>query len=59
MREGWKEVRLGDVADVFSGFAFKSKEMTSSTSGIPLVKIKNVVDRKVSTNFDSYLNLPN
>ncbi|MFV0146618.1 restriction endonuclease subunit S [Empedobacter falsenii] len=55
MREGWKEVKLGDISDIYSGFAFKSKEMTTENNGIPLVKIKNIFDRKVSNEFDSYL----
>lgn len=36
----WQRVRLGDVASVASGFAFKSDEF--QTSGIPVIKIKNV-----------------
>lgn len=56
MLAGWKEVCLGDVADIYSGFAFKSKEMSNSQSlGVPLVKIKNINYRKVSKEFDSYL----
>lgn len=56
MIKGWEESRLGDVADIYSGYAFKSKEMSSSPEeGVPLVKIKNIFDRKVSQHFDSYL----
>ncbi|NOU84242.1 hypothetical protein GC102_00355 [Paenibacillus sp. LMG 31460] len=39
--EGWKEVKLGEVADVLSGFAFKSNDFVDE--GIPVVKIKNIV----------------
>ena len=39
---GWTEVTLGEVAQVRSGFAFKSKDWTDS--GIPVVKIANVKD---------------
>ena len=56
MIEGWREIRLNEIAKIYSGFAFKSKEMTSAPfEGIPLVKIKNIFDRKVSQEFDSYL----
>jgi len=36
----WKEYRLGDVAEVLNGYAFKSEDFR--TSGIPVIKIKNV-----------------
>lgn len=56
MMEGWDEIKLNKIAQIYSGFAFKSKEMTdNSNKGIPLVKIKNIFDRKVSYKFDSYL----
>ncbi len=37
----WKEVKLGDVAEVLSGYAFKTKDFFEE--GIPVVKIKNIV----------------
>lgn len=36
----WKEYNLGDVAGILNGYAFKSDEF--STTGIPVIKIKNV-----------------
>ncbi|MBW4647250.1 MAG: restriction endonuclease subunit S [Kastovskya adunca ATA6-11-RM4] len=36
----WKDIRLGDVAKVISGFAFKSKDF--QPEGIPIIKIKNI-----------------
>lgn len=36
----WPTIRLGDVCRVVPGFAFKSQDWT--TSGIPVVKIKNI-----------------
>ena len=51
----WKKVKLGEVANIFSGYAFKSQDM-NSTGGIPLIKIKNIADFIVSTNCDSFLN---
>lgn len=41
MSREWKEVRLGDVADILSGYAFKSKDFVDE--GIPVIKIKNIV----------------
>ena len=51
----WKKVKLGDVSTIFSGFAFKSKDM-NNIAGIPLIKIKNINNFTVSTVCDSYLN---
>jgi type I restriction enzyme S subunit len=45
---GWSVKRLGDVAKVIPGFAFKSKEWCKE--GIPVIKIKNIVgDLSVDT----------
>lgn len=52
----WKKVKLGDVSDIFSGYAFKSKDMNNNC-GTPLIKIKNINDFIVSTECDSFLNL--
>ncbi len=38
--EGWREVNLGDVAEIFGGFAFKSKDF--SAIGKPVVKITEI-----------------
>ena len=51
----WKKVKLGEVANIFSGYAFKSHDM-NNICGIPLIKIKNITNFIVSTNCDSYLN---
>lgn len=37
--DGWKEVRLDEIAKVVSGYAFKSKDFCDE--GIPVGKIKN------------------
>ena len=37
----WKEYRLGDLADVQNGYAFKSDDFSSF--GVPILKIKNIV----------------
>lgn len=49
----WKKVKLGDYIDVFSGFAFKSKDF--SDSGIPVIKIKNVCPPYISLEDLSYV----
>ena len=36
----WSTIRLGDVAKVISGFAFKSQSFQAV--GIPVIKIKNI-----------------
>jgi len=51
----WEVVKLADIADVFSGYAFKSSDMLTS-EGVPLIKIKNINNRIVSAECDSYLN---
>ncbi|MDD2715256.1 MAG: restriction endonuclease subunit S [Candidatus Wallbacteria bacterium] len=41
----WKECKLGDVAELINGFAFKSEDF--SDRGIPVIKIKNVATGKL------------
>ncbi|MFV0198833.1 restriction endonuclease subunit S [Empedobacter falsenii] len=53
MREGWKEVELGEVCDVINGFAFKSKDFVKE--GIPLVKIKELKDNRLNISDCDYL----
>ena len=60
-RETWLRQPLGDVADVASGYAFKSSEF--GETGIPVIKIKNVrvgyVDlSEVDHVPDNYLDIP-
>ena len=50
----WIECYLEEVASISSGFAFKSNEM-SVESGTPVIKIKNINDRKVYKKTDTYL----
>lgn len=42
----WKKVKLGDIADVQNGYAFKATDM--KTSGIPIIKIKNIQPPNIS-----------
>ena len=45
--------KLHELADVFSGYAFKSKDL--GEKGIPVVKIKNVNEKIVSKQCDQFL----
>ena len=44
MRDGWIETPIGDVAQVLSGFAFKS-ELFNKSEGIPLIRIRDLPKR--------------
>ena len=48
----WREVRLGEVADVFSGFAFSSKDMQNK--GVPIIKIGNIQNKVVLEQCEVY-----
>jgi len=50
----WKEITLGDVAEVQNGYAFKSNEF--SQTGIPVIKIKNVASGRLNFNDVQYYN---
>ena len=53
----WDDKNIGDVAEIYSGYAFKSVDMISNEepNSYPVIKIKNVNDRTVSKECDSYL----
>lgn len=51
----WDYKTLGDVAEIFSGYAFKSADM-NAIEGIPLIKIKNIFGSNVSQQCDTFLN---
>ncbi len=42
--EGWRKARLVDVANVQYGFAFKANQFNSDGDGLPIIRIRNVVD---------------
>lgn len=44
----WSIIKLGDISEVFSGFAFKASNLSSE--GIPILKIANIQDKKVIRN---------
>ncbi len=50
----WEKVPLSNLADIFSGYAFKSSDMSSNT-GAPLIKIANIHDRIVSEECDTFI----
>ena len=45
-KEQWQEVRLGEVAEIVNGYAFKSKEFLNiqQRDSLPIIKIKNVAN---------------
>lgn len=51
----WKKVEIGKIAKVISGFPFKSKDF--QTTGIPVIKIKNIKDEKVVLDESDYVDL--
>lgn len=53
----WKECKLGDVAEVQNGYAFKSKDFKEE-NGIPIIKIKNVSSGKLQMSDTVYYQLP-
>jgi len=48
----FQKVKLGDIAEVQSGYAFKSGSF--STKGIPVIKIKNMASGKIFFDKDAY-----
>ena len=53
MRSEWKTVRLGDMCELKNGYAFKSKDFCSS--GVPVIKIKNVKPNQIICSDFSYI----
>lgn len=53
----WMECKLGDVAEVQNGYAFKSTEFKED-NGIPVIKIKNVASGKLQMSDIAYYQLP-
>jgi type I restriction enzyme S subunit len=56
MKEGWKYVRLGDVATYINGFAFKPDDWSSN--GIPIIRIQNLTDSSRAFNYCSREDVP-
>ena len=55
--EGFEMVKLGDICQLISGYAFKSDSFTTNTSDLRVLKIKNIKDQKVvfDENDDRYV----
>ncbi len=53
MKSEWKKVNLGDYCEIKNGYAFKSKDFC--TSGVPVIKIKNVKPNHIVENEFSYI----
>lgn len=49
----WQSLKVGDVADVLNGYAFKSKDFTDE--GIPVIKIKNIVPPSIELSDVQYV----
>lgn len=52
-KEGWEEVRLGDLIDIQNGYAFKSDEYTDQ--GHFLMRISNVQDGRITLDSPKYV----
>ena len=48
----WERCRLGDLAAVTSGAAFKSAEFNTLEDGLPLIRIRDVGQPKASTYYN-------
>lgn len=53
MASDWTTIRLGDMCEIKNGYAFKSKDFCSS--GVPVIKIKNVKPNKIVESDFSYI----
>ncbi|MBC5626628.1 restriction endonuclease subunit S [Clostridium sp. NSJ-49] len=49
----WRYLKVGDVADVLNGYAFKSKDFIGE--GIPVIKIKNIVPPSIDLSDAQYV----
>ncbi|UFH46900.1 restriction endonuclease subunit S [Flavobacterium galactosidilyticum] len=54
MPHNWKTYKLGEIADVQNGYAFKANELVGE--GIPVIKIKNIISPNVTIEDVSYFN---
>ncbi|MHB9070231.1 MAG: restriction endonuclease subunit S [Sedimentisphaerales bacterium] len=55
--KGWKEEKLANTADIYSGFAFKSSDLTPEDVGYPVIKIAQIQNKKVLKNVEEYFPL--
>ena len=52
--EKWTESKLSQHTEIFSGFAFKSFDMTGFDSGYPIIKIAQIQNKEVLKNVEEY-----
>lgn len=53
--KGWTEIKLGTVAKVISGYAFKSSDFIKE-AGVPAIKIKNIKNGDIDLSECDYVN---
>lgn len=49
MKEGWKYMKLGEVATYINGFAFKPEDWVSE--GLPIIRIQNLTEQSKKFNY--------
>ncbi|MDD4971589.1 MAG: restriction endonuclease subunit S [Paludibacter sp.] len=42
-KEGWKKMKIGEICEIINGFAYDSSLFTDQESGMPLIRIRDVV----------------
>ncbi|MDP4039683.1 MAG: restriction endonuclease subunit S, partial [Candidatus Pacearchaeota archaeon] len=47
--KGWREVELGDICEVLTGFAFKSNLFNEEEKGKPIIRIRDLAKGKSKT----------
>ena len=55
--ESWEEVQLRDACRIQNGFAFKSAEFNTIGSGMPLIRIRDIVRGETKTYFSGEFNI--
>ena len=43
---GWKWVKLGDVCEFLSGFAWRSSQFKNEEIGLPIIRIQNLDSKR-------------
>ncbi len=54
MKKNWDTTDLSFVAEVFSGFAFKSEDLVIESEQVPVLKIGQIQNKNVLKNVDDY-----
>lgn len=56
MKEGWKVVKLGEVASYINGYAFKPSDWHDK--GVPIIRIQNLTETKSHYNYCKRKDIP-